>query len=62
MVTDQLKRDEAAKQEVLPSVEHRQHRYLSSTLYNSICIRDRLYQAREVRPWDSYKVRGVCGC
>jgi putative transposase len=30
MVTDQLKSYEAAKQEILPSVEHRQHRYLNT--------------------------------
>jgi putative transposase len=35
MVTDQLKSYEAAKQESLPSVEHRQHRYLNNRAENS---------------------------
>jgi putative transposase len=35
MVTDKLKSYEAAKREVLPSVEHRQHRYLNNRAENS---------------------------
>jgi putative transposase len=35
MVTDKLKSYAAAKQEVLPSVEHRQHRYLNNRAENS---------------------------
>src|SRR5918997_1272790 len=35
MVTDQLKSYAAAKQEILPSVEHRQHRYLNNRAENS---------------------------
>ena len=35
IVTDQLKSYEAAKREVLPSVEHRQHRYLNNRAENS---------------------------
>src|SRR5918998_4372324 len=35
MVTDQLKSYEAAKRELLPSVEHRQHRYLNNRAENS---------------------------
>jgi putative transposase len=35
MVTDQLKSYKAAKREVLPSVEHRQHRYLNNRAENS---------------------------
>ena len=35
MVTDQLKSYAAAKREILPSVEHRQHRYLNDRAENS---------------------------
>jgi putative transposase len=35
MVTDQLQSYAAAKQELLPSVEHRQHRYLNNRAENS---------------------------
>jgi transposase-like protein len=35
IVTDRLKRYAAAKREVLPSVEHRQHRYLQNRAENS---------------------------
>jgi putative transposase len=35
MVTDKLKSYEAAKREMLPSVEHRQHRYLNNRAENS---------------------------
>jgi putative transposase len=35
IVTDKLKSYEAAKQEILPSVEHRQHRYLNNRAENS---------------------------
>jgi len=35
MVTDKLKSYAAAKQEILPSVEHRQHRYLNNRAENS---------------------------
>jgi putative transposase len=35
IVTDQLKSYEAAKREILPSVEHRQHRYLNNRAENS---------------------------
>jgi putative transposase len=35
LVTDKLKSYEAAKQEILPSVEHRQHRYLNNRAENS---------------------------
>jgi putative transposase len=35
IVTDQLKSYSAAKREVLPSVEHRQHRYLNNRAENS---------------------------
>ena len=35
IVTDQLKSYGAAKREVLPSVEHRQHRYLNNRAENS---------------------------
>ena len=35
IVTDQLKSHEAAKREILPSVEHRQHRYLNNRAENS---------------------------
>jgi putative transposase len=35
IVTDQLKSYAAAKQELLPSVEHRQHRYLNNRAENS---------------------------
>jgi putative transposase len=35
MVTDKLKSYSAAKREVLPSVEHRQHRYLNNRAENS---------------------------
>jgi putative transposase len=35
MVTDKLKSYAAAKQEMLPSVEHRQHRYLNNRAENS---------------------------
>jgi putative transposase len=35
MVTDRLKSYAAAKQEMLPSVEHRQHRYLNNRAENS---------------------------
>jgi transposase-like protein len=35
IITDQLKSDSAATREVLPSVEHRQHRYLTNGSENS---------------------------
>jgi putative transposase len=35
IITDKLKSDGAAKQEVLPGVEHRQHRYLNNRAENS---------------------------
>jgi putative transposase len=35
IMTDELKSDGAAKQEILPSVEHRQHRYLNNRAENS---------------------------
>jgi putative transposase len=35
IITDQLKSYGAAKREVLPSVEHRQHRYLNNRAENS---------------------------
>jgi putative transposase len=35
MITDKLKRYGAAKQEMLPGVEHRQHRYLNNRAENS---------------------------
>jgi putative transposase len=35
MITDQLKSYGAAKREILPSVEHRQHRYLNNRAENS---------------------------
>jgi putative transposase len=35
LITDQLKSDGAAKREILPSVEHRQHRYLNNRAENS---------------------------
>jgi transposase-like protein len=35
IVTDKLKSDGAAKQEMLPGVEHRQHRYLNNRAENS---------------------------
>jgi putative transposase len=35
IVTDKLKSCEAAKREILPSVEHRQHRYLNNRAENS---------------------------
>jgi putative transposase len=35
MVTDKLKSYEAAKREIIPSVEHRQHRYLNNCAENS---------------------------
>jgi putative transposase len=35
IVTDKLRSYEAAKREVLPSVEHRQHRYLNNRAENS---------------------------
>ena len=35
IITDQLKSDGAAKQEILPRVEHRQHRYLNNRAENS---------------------------
>ncbi len=35
LVTDKLKRDEAAKKRVLPSVEHRQHKGLNNRAENS---------------------------
>jgi putative transposase len=35
IVTDQLKRDSAAKREILPGVEHRQHRSLNNRAENS---------------------------
>jgi putative transposase len=35
MVTDQLKSDEAAKKQVMPSVEHRQHKGLNNRAENS---------------------------
>ena len=35
IITDQLKSYEAAKREILPSVEHRQHRYLNNRAENS---------------------------
>ena len=35
IVTDQLKSSGAAKQEILPGVEHRQHRYLKNRAENS---------------------------
>ncbi len=35
LMTDQLKSYGAAKREVLPSVEHRQHRYLNNRAENS---------------------------
>jgi putative transposase len=35
IVTDQLKSYGAAKREILPSVEHRQHRYLNNRAENS---------------------------
>jgi putative transposase len=36
IITDKLKRDGAAKQELLPGVEHRQHRYLNRSIYRSL--------------------------
>jgi putative transposase len=35
IITDKLKRYGAAKREILPSVEHRQHRYLNNRAENS---------------------------
>jgi putative transposase len=35
IITDQLKSDGAALREILPSVEHRQHRYLNNRAENS---------------------------
>ena len=35
IVTDKLKSDGAAKQEMLPGVEHRQHCYLNNCAENS---------------------------
>jgi putative transposase len=35
IITDQLKSDSAAKREVSPSVEHRQHRYLNNRAEHS---------------------------
>jgi putative transposase len=35
IATDELRSDSAARQEVLPSVEHRQHRYLNNGAENS---------------------------
>jgi putative transposase len=35
IITDKLKSYEAAKREILPSVEHRQHRYLNNRAENS---------------------------
>src|SRR2546428_7873792 len=35
LITDKLKSYGAAKQEILPSVEHRQHRYLNNRAENS---------------------------
>jgi putative transposase len=35
LITDRLKSDGAAQREVLPSVEHRQHRYLNNRAENS---------------------------
>jgi putative transposase len=35
MITDQLKSYAAAKREILPSIEHRQHRYLNNRAENS---------------------------
>jgi putative transposase len=35
LITDKLKSDGAAKREVMPSVEHRQHRYLNNRAENS---------------------------
>jgi putative transposase len=35
IITDQLKRDGAAKRELLPGVEHRQHRYVKNRAENS---------------------------
>jgi putative transposase len=35
IVTDTLKSDDAAKREILPGVEHRQHRYLNNRAENS---------------------------
>ena len=35
IITDQLKSYRAAKREILPSVEHRQHRYLNNRVENS---------------------------
>ena len=35
IITDQLKSYEAAKREILPGVEHRQHRYLNNRAENS---------------------------
>ena len=47
IVKDQLKSYEAAKREVLPTVEHRQHRYLNNLAENShqpTCQRERRMQ------------------
>jgi putative transposase len=44
IITDQLQRDEAAKREIMPGVEHRQHRYLNNRAENShqsTCQRER---------------------
>jgi putative transposase len=35
IVTDKLKSDEAARREIMPGVEHRQHRYLHNRTENS---------------------------
>jgi putative transposase len=35
IITDKLKSYSAAKQEILPGVEHRQHRYLNNRVENS---------------------------
>jgi putative transposase len=47
LITDQLKSYRAAKREMLPGVEHRQHRYLNNRAENShqpICQRERRMQ------------------
>jgi putative transposase len=35
IITDKLKSYEAAKREIMPGVEHRQHRYLNNRVENS---------------------------
>jgi putative transposase len=44
IITDQLKSDGAAKREMLPGVEHRQHRYLNNRAENS-------HQSTRQREW-----------